>query len=686
MGYISHRVIGMGLGLALLVFILGCGGGGGDSDSAAQVGSVTLTAEELAGPGGKIVFQGKEYTDKVEVPEDALVGVIKNGNPYLYHPSMGKTELSEQTSREAVGRFIIGVDAKSLATQALTSAHSAEMDQIYAVAEVSDIIDETDLPTKIHISRYQNELTITNNANRWAAVKVTSHSGEHIYFIPPCARVLDSNFSRWVKSREGSAIFNGVYDDSNLLDNFSPSSDLTITVLPPATIETFGAVSRALPLYSAAMPWPPGTQEAWLADHALMLCLNTIDLYYVAMEGLKHLLQLAPLSCLDAATGAIMNWVEAEFLGYMTREERIKSDWYRILNQDVKNSMIQCLAIKPTLGSIEILSTFWNILTAGDYLLEDVVLVDPVFTNAASYASANITEILAVSFSRAPSTLSTEETGTWEVAIVEGKAPYRAKFTWDDGMVNEFTTSGASVSMNREFITAGSYTLSVMVVDANSDARQILTTVKVSYAQPDDLEVAFIAEQATLKPNQTGAWSISVSNAVFPVNVTFDWGDGKENNISGSASPISASHKYAEEGTYTVEVTVTDKDNATGQAAATVSVEAETIEDCVNVSGQWSVKISTVQQCDFEKQTYPDVVRPANIDQDGCDIDLGGGISGSLTGDQVSITAPFKHNDMTKNLVLTGTATETKMVLQGTVSFQEPWQICTYDVKYDFYR
>lgn len=675
----------LGIGLFLTILLSSCGGGGGGgSDSDAPAGMVTLNAEDIAGPGGELFYQGKEYTGKVEVPEDALVGVIKDGQSYLYHPSMGKPEFTENTSREAVTRFVVGKNAEP---QSLSSANSVdEMEQMYAIAVVEDIEAETDLPTKVHISRDENKLTITNQANRWAAIKITSGSSEQIYFIPPRARILDSNLARWVASDQGSDIFKDLPGDSNWKDNFSTSSNLTITVDPPATIETFGAVFRASPICLVNVNLFPRVQEAWMADHALVLCLNTIDMYYVALEGIKHLTQLVPLSCMDAATGALLNMVEAWFLGYMTQEERIASQWYQILVEDVANSVFQCMLLAPTAMSFEFVSTFWNILTAGDYFLEDIVFVDPIFTNAASYASANITDDLAASFSRAPSTLSTGETETWEVTIVGGKPPYRAKFTWDDGMVSEFTTAGASVSMNREFSDAGSYTLSVMVVDANADARQIASSVKVSDAQPKDLGVTFIAEPATLKPNQAGTWSISVSDAVFPVMITFDWGDGINKKMSGSESPISASHKYAEEGTYTVEVTVTDKDNASGQAAATVSVEAETIEDCVNVSGQWSVRISHVQQCDFEKQTYPDVVRPANIDQDSCDIDLGGGMSGSLTGDQVSITAPFKHNDMTKTLVLTGTATGTKMVLQGTVAFQESWQICTYDVKYDFYR
>src|SRR5207244_12228722 len=59
-----------------------------------------------------------------------------------------------------------------------------------------------------------------------------------------------------------------------------------------------------------------------------------------------------------------------------------------------------------------------------------------------------------------------------------------------------------------------------------------------------------------------------------PWHVVVDWGDGHSDsfNTSSQGSLGSLSHTYADNGSYSVSVTVTDKDGATGSAGYQVTV------------------------------------------------------------------------------------------------------------------
>ncbi|UCF93805.1 MAG: hypothetical protein JSW39_06505 [Desulfobacterales bacterium] len=80
-----------------------------------------------------------------------------------------------------------------------------------------------------------------------------------------------------------------------------------------------------------------------------------------------------------------MNWIEAEFLGYMTQEERIASEWYKTLEQDNVDSMKNCLAVAASADIWELLNTFWDIITTVDWALEDLIFPDQGILDGAAY-------------------------------------------------------------------------------------------------------------------------------------------------------------------------------------------------------------------------------------------------------------------------------------------------------------
>src|SRR6185312_9345471 len=85
--------------------------------------------------------------------------------------------------------------------------------------------------------------------------------------------------------------------------------------------------------------------------------------------------------------------------------------------------------------------------------------------------------------------------------------------------------------------------------------------------------------------------SFSDPGADSPWTGSVNWGDGSSNTAIGPFSSVgslgSTSHTFANSGTYTVKVSVTDKDGGTGYATfkVTVSNVAPTVTAAANQSG-----------------------------------------------------------------------------------------------------
>ncbi|HUW62921.1 MAG TPA: SUMF1/EgtB/PvdO family nonheme iron enzyme [Candidatus Bathyarchaeia archaeon] len=214
-------------------------------------------------PGAEIVHEGEVYSDAVDVPGDALVGVVVDGEAYLYHPALPEgTALSEETSRKALGLWVTGVDALANKTTAKT-IHS-ENELWYGTERVSTGIDVTH--TDI------GKFTFTNRARRWAAIYTEADPNNPIFLTPANRPAIVPNIGSILAQKLG---FNR--------PDFS-SREVTVDAEP---IDTMGSFVRSpvSALYAEDVP-----------DYAetTYVLLNLADFSLLLWDGVKLFL---PVEC-----------------------------------------------------------------------------------------------------------------------------------------------------------------------------------------------------------------------------------------------------------------------------------------------------------------------------------------------------------------------------------------------------
>ena len=142
-------------------------------------------------------------------------------------------------------------------------------------------------------------------------------------------------------------------------------------------------------------------------------------------------------------------------------------------------------------------------------------------------------------------------------------------YAWDFDDGN--TASGATLhSPSNTYAAAGTYTVLLTVTDNNGATGQCSHTIGIS--SPNKNPVPEFTWSPT-SPNTGQVVSFDGSSSSDPdgtiVNYAWDFDDG---NTASGATLHSPSNTYAAAGTYTVLLTVTDNNGATGQCSHTVSV------------------------------------------------------------------------------------------------------------------
>ncbi|MCP4626025.1 MAG: hypothetical protein GY850_21310, partial [bacterium] len=347
-----------------------------------EVEQVTIKAADIAGPDGTIIYQGEEKTGSVRVPENALVGVMKDGEPYLYHPSLGEVDLTAETSRRAVGLFIEGLlNDESFAAVAARRAGSND-----TPAELGPD-DDLLMSSGLALHRFKRKdlirFTVENLVNRWVGLKLPDGTTR---LIPPRARKFDSNMARWLVSEGHADIAKSLLQHSE--DPYQSIASLykaEVDSEKTGDVEIFGATFRA-GNHMGPYDLPPGTEEARAADRDFYNLVNMFDLYYVVLEGMKYIgSTVITLECLDIAFGAMANLGGYGFFSFLSEDEGVSEYFSKVLKEDFYNSLYNCAYVAGSFGVWEIVQTFFDIVGALNWIEEDIATPDPIVMKAACY-------------------------------------------------------------------------------------------------------------------------------------------------------------------------------------------------------------------------------------------------------------------------------------------------------------
>ncbi len=125
---------------------------------------------------------------------------------------------------------------------------------------------------------------------------------------------------------------------------------------------------------------------------------------------------------------------------------------------------------------------------------------------------------------------------------------------------------------------AGTYSVSFTVSDQNGGKSSAVVQITSSAVQPVLIPPATPQNGVAGKSTQFDLGALTVQG-VGPFTVTVQWGDGQSSSFSPAGSgPLSASHTYGQEGSYTVTETVTDFDGtSTSLTILDLAVIAESL-------------------------------------------------------------------------------------------------------------
>ncbi|MBI1915182.1 MAG: PKD domain-containing protein [Planctomycetes bacterium] len=153
---------------------------------------------------------------------------------------------------------------------------------------------------------------------------------------------------------------------------------------------------------------------------------------------------------------------------------------------------------------------------------------------------------------------------------------------WDGGSLagTTYANSGSSPSMSHTFDDGpGDYTVRVRIIDKDNGFTEYTTVVYVDNVPP----MVSLSGPASAVRGQTctftlQATDVSATDQAVGFVYAIDWGDGSTQTLSrtaGNGMGTTADHIYSTTGTYTVQVTATDKDGGvSSMATGSITIQA----------------------------------------------------------------------------------------------------------------
>jgi len=169
-------------------------------------------------------------------------------------------------------------------------------------------------------------------------------------------------------------------------------------------------------------------------------------------------------------------------------------------------------------------------------------------------------------------------TNAFDPSTADTEAGFHYAFACD-GNVNNLPTSyaaaGSSASASCLFQDNGIFIVAGRIFDKDDGSSTYLQTVQVNNVPP---AVSIVSLDGTVDCQKEATLRFSFSDPGVndgPWSVKIDWGDGNTDEFTTTTRGIQAprSHAYTAPGTYTVTVTVTDKDGGVGEANGSIKVE-----------------------------------------------------------------------------------------------------------------
>ncbi|OYV87471.1 MAG: hypothetical protein B7Z73_10035, partial [Planctomycetia bacterium 21-64-5] len=224
--------------------------------------------------------------------------------------------------------------------------------------------------------------------------------------------------------------------------------------------------------------------------------------------------------------------------------------------------------------------------TAGSY----TVGASAGFGTSATFSLTNVAAAATIAVTA--STIAVTEGATFSGKVAtftdsnaaeNAASDFTAKIDWGDGssstgVVSTAAGGGFSATGTHQYAEAGTKPVVVTVTDSNGVVGSATHNAIVDDAPlTAGAAASFTAVEGALFIGQVGTFTDGNSLAVAgDFTATIEWGDGNSSTgavtAAGNGFAVNATHKYAEEGTQSVTVTIADKEGSKATDAATAVV------------------------------------------------------------------------------------------------------------------
>jgi PKD repeat protein len=216
-----------------------------------------------------------------------------------------------------------------------------------------------------------------------------------------------------------------------------------------------------------------------------------------------------------------------------------------------------------TTGTYTVTLTTTDVWGQAAMVSHDVTITEPADNNAptAVFASATCTT------TNTTCTMSAAGSSDPDTATGDGIRNY--VWTWEDGTAD---TTGTSASQSHVFSVAGTYTVTLTVLDRWGRASEPVTMEVTTASEPagnNPPTVVFNQPACSgLTCTVSSSGSTDIDGGIR--NYTWRWGDGTPDTVTSSTN--NRNHTYAAAGTYTITLIATDNWGRTTEITREVTV------------------------------------------------------------------------------------------------------------------